>query len=285
MLGCVQKINKTDIALSLPNNLTGYIPITQISDKLNARIEALAKDAEKSDAEEDEEEDDDDEEEDDLDLSALFRVGQYLRAHVLHASEEGKTEKAKKVKAKKRIELSLLPSMANSGLALSDLQAGVTVQASVVSVEDHGLVMDLGLEGDIKGFLSSKELGPGLTIATAKEGQTILTTVTGMSSNGKIVKLSADLEQKFSKKGKLAGGKAAWWLTNAPTIDAFLPGTGVEVLVTDVGKQGGIVGTIMGSLDAVADYFHVAGWDKDLATRVQVGNKVRSDTFITDVLH
>lgn len=103
----------------------------------------------------------------------------------------------------------------------------------------------------------------------------MLCTVIGLSSNGRIVKLSAKLEQKFSKKGKLGGGKASWWLSQAKSIDAFLPGTGVEVLVTEVGKQGGVVGTIMGMLDAVADFFHVAGWDqKDLEERVKPGSKV-----------
>lgn len=216
---------------------------------------------------------------DDVKLESMFKVGQYLRAYVLHSTEDVDVKGAKGEKSasktRKRIELSIDPKVVNTGLTSTDLIVGTTVQASVLSVEDHGLVMDLGMDGDLKGFLSSKELGPKLSIADAKEGQVLFCTVTGMSSNAKIVKLSADLEQKFSKKGKLAGGKASWWLGQAPSIDAFLPGTGVEVLVTEVGKQGGVVGTIMGMLDAVADYFHVAGWDqKDLEDKVKPGSKV-----------
>src|SRR5690606_19353255 len=84
VLACVEKINKTDIAVSLPNSLTGYIPITQISEKISAKLEALAAESE-SDEEEDKEED---EKEDELNLESYFRVGQYLRAHVLHSTEE-----------------------------------------------------------------------------------------------------------------------------------------------------------------------------------------------------
>ncbi|KAI5806996.1 rRNA biogenesis protein RRP5 [Geopyxis carbonaria] len=273
VLGCIQKINKTDIALSLPNNLTGFISITQISDKLTSKIEALAE----SESEGEEAEDDNKSVSDHIDLESIFRVGQYLRACVLRAPEEVAVKGDKRntqTKTKKRIGLSIYPSLVNTGLSTINLPVGSTVQAAIASIEDHGLVMDLGLEGDVKGFLSSKELGPGFTISKAQEGQVIFCTVTGRSSNGKIVKLSADLEQKFSKKGKLASGKANWWLADMPSIDMFLPGTGVEVLVTDI-KQGGIVGKIMGMLDAVCDFFHAAGWEKDLE-KIQPGTKIKA---------
>jgi rRNA biogenesis protein RRP5 len=282
VLGCVERINNMDIALSLPNNLMGFVPITQISEKNTKRIEAMVEDSEDEEDDKHAVEDDAEKPEaDDVQLDGMFKVGQYLRAYVLHAKEEvavkGPQGEKSASRTRKRIELSLDPKLANTGLTSSDLAVGITVQASVVSVEDHGLVMDMGLDNDLKGFLSSKELGNGFKLADVKEGQVMLCTITGLSSNGKIVKLSADLEQKFSKKGKLAGGKASWWLSQANSIDAFLPGTGVEVLVTEVGKRGGVVGTIMGMLDAVADFFHVAGWDqKELEEKVKIGTKVKS---------
>jgi rRNA biogenesis protein RRP5 len=290
VLGCVEKINSLDIALSLPNNLRGFIPITQISERVTQRVVAIAEDSDEEEEGDKLEAENDAEkpESDDVQLDGMFKVGQYLRAYVLHAKEEVATrgpqgEKGAS-KTRKRIELSLDPKLVNTGLNTSDLTVGITVQASVVSVEDHGLVMDLGLGEDLKGFLSSKELGSGFKLADIKEGQVLLCTVTGLSSNGKIVKLSADLEQKFSKKGKLAGGKASWWLSQANSIDAFLPGTAVEVLVTEVGKQGGVVGTIMGMLDAVADFFHVAGWDeKELEEKVKTGTKVKPSPNLVDI--
>ncbi|KAL7272217.1 rRNA biogenesis protein rrp5 [Rhizina undulata] len=287
VLGCVSQITSTDIGLSLPNNLTGYIPLTSISEKLTEKIEALVEasdEEEDSDAETKEDEKEDKKSDiDSIDLPSMFHLGQYLRAYVVHSSEPMSTKSnSDKSKTKKRIELSLYPSLTNTGLSTNELVIGCAVQASVVSVEDHGLVMDLGLAGDVKGFLSSKELGQGITTATAKEGQVLLCIVTGTSSNGKIVKLSADLEQKPSKKGKLTHGKSAWWLADAPTIDTFLPGTGVEFFVTEVGKSGGIVGQIMGMLHGVIDFFHAVGWEeKELGEKIKVGSKIKARVIST----
>lgn len=211
-----------------------------------------------------------------VELASMFRVGQYLRAHVLHSTEEVLAAGAAAPRTRKRIELSLDPKLANAGLSTSDLTVGCTVQASVVSVEDHGLVMDLGLDDPgLKGFLSSKELGNSLSFPGIKEGQVLLCTVSGLSASRQVVRLSADLEQKFTDDGKLQAGKPSWWLSQANSIHAFLPGTGAEVLVTQVGRNGGVAGSVMGMLDAVADYFHVAGWDsKALKNKVKTGSKV-----------
>lgn len=283
MLGCISKINATDLAISLPNNLTGFVPLTSISEAFTKKIELLAEESEEEES--DDEKDDEakssskkDDDKDSFDLTAMFRVGQYLRVCVVHSVEDISMKKGASGgynKTKRHIVLSLEPSVTNAGLSPNELIVGTTVQAYVSSVEDHGLIMELGINGDIKGFLAKKELGHDFTMTDVTEGQVMLCTVTGLSSNGKIVKLSADLEQKPSKKGKLAGGKSAWWISQAPTIDAFLPGTGVEVLLTEVGKFGGLVGKIMGMLDATVDFFHVAGWNsKPLEERFKAGDKV-----------
>ena len=284
VLGCISQINQTDLALSLPNNLTGFVPLTSISESLNKKVEALVQDS-------DDDEDEDGEgkietaksesSEDDVDLMSMFQIGQYLRAYVVSSSEPANSKSSSGSKnIKKRIELSLDPAMANNNLTATDLVIGCTIQASVTSVEDHGLVMNLGIGDDLKGFLSSKELGKGRSVTDAKEGQVMLCTIIGLSSNGKIVKLSGDLEQKPSKKGKYSGGKAAWWLGSAPTVNTFLPGTGIEVLITDIAKRGkavGIAGKVMGLVDATIDFFHASGWEeKDIESKFKVGEKVSS---------
>jgi rRNA biogenesis protein RRP5 len=282
ILGCISKINATDLAIALPNNLTGFVPLTSISETFTKKIESLIDESEDEASEEEQEEkgSQSKDEKDAFDLNAMFRVGQYLRTYVVHSIEDVATKAGSsgdQNKTKRRIELSLDPSLANSGLTPSDLVVGCTVQASISSVEDHGLVMELGISEGIKGFLAKKELGHDFTMAKATQGQVLLCTVTGIGSNGKIIKLSADLEQKPSKKGKIAGGKGTWWVSQAPTINAFLPGTGVEVLVTEVGKKGGLVGKIMGMLDATIDYFHIAGWKpEELSERFKIGEKVSS---------
>ncbi|EHK96666.1 putative rRNA biogenesis protein rrp5 [Glarea lozoyensis 74030] len=142
--------------------------------------------------------------------------------------------------------------------------------AAVSSVEDHGLVMDLGLEDTtVKGFMSSKEIGKGTELSKVQEGAVYLSMVTGLSSNGKIVKLSADTQ-------KIANTKKLSYLSEAPTIDAFMPGTAVEILVTDVTARG-VIGKVMGMVDVTIDLIHsgAALPGKDLEKKYKLGSKIK----------
>ncbi|KAI9731001.1 MAG: rRNA biogenesis protein rrp5 [Cirrosporium novae-zelandiae] len=265
ILGQVASINDNDITVTLPNNLIGFVPITAISEKLNQKLQALAD--EEMDIEKEEENDED--ENDDLNLKSLFSVGQYLRAYVTSTNEDSGG------KNRKHIELSLLPIQANSGLSKSDLVPHNILQASVISIEEHGLVMDIGVGGtSIKGFMSSRELGEGRDYKTIKEGAVFLCLITGLSSNGNIVKLSADLQ----RAGNI---KRNHFLTDAPTINAFLPGTAVEVLLSEV-TSSGLAGKIMGMLDVTADIIHSgAVSEKDLGKKYKPGMKVKSRIICT----
>ncbi|EQL36161.1 hypothetical protein BDFG_02402 [Blastomyces dermatitidis ATCC 26199] len=269
VLGQVSSINAHDIGLSLPNNLTGYIPITAVSRTLQQKIENLLK----SNQEENDNSDDDEEEEEDLDLNSYFKLGQYLRASVLSTETEvnhGKT------KGKKHIRLSVDPREANSGLSKSDLVVNATVQASVLSVEDHGLVMDLGLQdGQTKGFMSSKEIPHDLEVSQIKEGSVFLCVVTGHNADGSVVKLSANLPTAGSIK-------KSHFLTSAPTINSFLPGTAAEILLTEVTSTG-MAGKIMGMLNAVVDLVQsgTTTGKEDITTKYHVGAKIKGRLICT----
>ena len=260
ILGQVSQINAHDVALSLPNNLTGYVPVTSISDKITERIEAIAA------AEEDEDEDEEQESED-VDLKKLFSIGQYLRAYVVSTSDD--RENTTSGKSKRRIELSLRPQQSNNDLSAQNVIVHSTLMASVISVEDHGLIMDIGLPGsDTRGFMSSKEIGYGVELSNVQEGAVFLCMVTGLSSNRKIVKLSADAE-------KIANFKKLNHLTEAPTVDAFLPGTAVEILVADITPRG-LIGKVMGMVDVTADLTHSgAASGKDIEKKYKIGTKIK----------
>ncbi|OCL15098.1 rRNA biogenesis protein-like protein RRP5 [Glonium stellatum] len=269
VLGQVTQITSRDIALALPNNLTGYIPLTAISDKLTSKIEKLLDDevATENDGEEPEEIED-------IDLNDLFVLGQYLRAYVTSTGEDSTVNGV--AKSKKRIELSVNPKQANHGISKSDIVINSMLQASVLSNEDHGLVMDLGLGDDtLKGFMSSKELGLNVEHAEVQEGAVFLCLVTGLSSDGRIIKLSADLH----KAGNL---KKPNFLAEAPTIDLFLPGTAVDMLITDISSSG-ITGKIMGLLDVTADLIHsgAAESQKDISDKYKIGSKVKARIICT----
>ncbi|KAI4197457.1 MAG: hypothetical protein LQ350_005896 [Teloschistes chrysophthalmus] len=263
VLGQVSQINQYDIAMSLPNNLTGYIPITSISDRLTGIVEKKV---------EDQEDDNGEAENKDIDLNTHFHIGQYLRACVISTEKEA----ASGSKGKRHIELSINPRRANAGLRESDFIVDSMVQASVKSVEDHGLIMDLGVEGHtIKGFMSSKEIGKEFNLSSVQEGSVFLCLITGLSSSGNVVKLSADTQ----KAGHLKKGR---FLTDAPNIDCFLPGTAIEILISEV-TSSGVIGKAMGVLDVTADVVHAGAMaaSKELEKKYTVGGKVKARVICT----
>ncbi|KAH6660782.1 hypothetical protein BKA67DRAFT_549143 [Truncatella angustata] len=258
VLAQVTEINALDLTLALPNNLTGHVPITAISELLNERIAA--------EAAADDDDDDDETSADDVDLKSLFTVGQYVRAYVNSTSEEPAEPSGK---AKKRIELSLRPDQTNSGLSSKDVVANTTVMATVTSVEDHGFVMDLGLEDSkLKGFLARKELDPAISETRMQPGSVLLCLATSSGSNGKIAQLTT-IQTKL--------GKIQNFPSDATTINSFLPGTAVDLLVTDISNRG-IAGKVMGSLDVTADHIHSGSGPLaiDLEDKYKVGKKVRA---------
>lgn len=263
ILGQISQINSHDIALALPNNLTGYVPLTSISNTLTARLEMLLGEADDSGEEELTEDKD-------INLRSCFSLGQYLRAYVTSTGDGVGTT------SKKHIELSLNPRQANLGLKKSDLVINSTVQASVRSVEDHGLVMDLGLGHEsVRGFMSSKEVGHNIDIAHVEEGAVFLCLVMGLNSSGDIVKLSADPQ-------RIGNIKKSNHLVDAPTVDSFTPGTAVEFLITEV-TPSGIAGKVMGLLDVTADLVHSGAGPsgKDLIQKYKNGNKMKGRIICT----
>ncbi|KAM0722465.1 hypothetical protein Q7P37_001906 [Cladosporium fusiforme] len=259
VLGRVTAVTSKDVAVALPNNLTGYVPITAVSARLNEKIEKLLRE----DAQEDEDDNDED-----IDLKKLFHIGQWIRATVTGTGSESADKKAKR-----HIELSVDPEHVNAALEAENVVTNSTIQASVRSVEDHGIIMDLGLaEGDVKGFVSKKELGAAFSLEEVQEGQVMLCLVTGKASNGKVLKLSSDAA-RFSI---VVAGQKAPVVTAAPIVDAFLPGTAVDVLVTE-STTGGVAGKIMGMLNVTADFAHSgAGIGVDPSEKYKVNSKIKA---------
>ncbi|EDU48820.1 rRNA biogenesis protein RRP5 [Pyrenophora tritici-repentis Pt-1C-BFP] len=264
VLGQIIDISHQDLVLALPNNLVGYVPLTAVSDKLNERLEKLLKDegAEKKEGSEDGDFED-------VDLKDMFSVGQYIRACITATNEDN-------ARARKRLELSIDPKLVNKGLTKRKIPVNSMVQASVVSNEDHGLVMDLGLgDANLKGFLPKGELGPKIQHAKVQEGAVFMCLVTGINSDGRIVKLSAD----HTKAGNITKGNT---LTEAPTIDVFLPGTAVDILVADT-TSSTLVGKILGLIDATADAYHSGATEKaaDVSQKYKIGSKVKARILFT----
>ena len=268
ILGKISQITAYDIALTLPNNLTGYIPITAISDQLSEKLERLAnRDDEDSDGESEKSAMDED-----IDLNRFFSIGQYLRAYVTSTGENSSVNSTFRVK--RRIELSVNPRQVNAGLSMEDFIAHSMVQASVVSVEDHGMIMDLGLDDKwVKGFISSEEKGSDYEFDKVQPGAVSMCRVLGLSANQKILKLSADMQ----KAGDIRKSR---YLSDARTVDVIIPGTAVEVLLAEVTHLG-ISGKVMGMLDVTADVFHSGAITKDIEKTLKSGQRVKGRVICT----
>ncbi|RFU79568.1 rrna biogenesis rrp5 [Trichoderma arundinaceum] len=254
VLGQVIRINNLNLEVSLPNNLIGHASIVSISEQLTNRLQGGAN----KEGDSDEEESSD---ENDVSLKSIFNVGQYVRAYVV-STTDGSTGG----KGKRKIELSLRPNETNSGLEKDDVVPNSTVMASVVSVEERGCVMDLGIP-NLNGFLPNGEVDPLIDQERLQPGAVFLCQVTGKGSN-KIAQLSL-------KQDKLGSTKA--FPADATTINTFLPGTLVSVLVSE-NEGRGLAGKIMGAVDATADLIHsgIGPNDTNLQAKYKIGSKIKA---------
>ena len=116
------------LLVSLPNQLAGHIPITNISSELTQALEKMGVD---SSAEEDDEEEEEEKVSGIPELGNLFTPGQYVRCivtavHAAGTTEAGVMKKSKDPmeKASWRVELSLNPEQVNESVAKADLKPG-----------------------------------------------------------------------------------------------------------------------------------------------------------------
>ncbi|SRR6266404_1161590 len=128
ILAQIVSIEPLALIVSLPNQLFGHVPITQISSEFTSSLESL--DADDSELPSDEEVEGADAKMSRVpDLFDLFRPGQYLRCVVAAAHAAGATKTATRTgrarddveKASRRVELSLIPEQVNQGVVKTDL--------------------------------------------------------------------------------------------------------------------------------------------------------------------
>lgn len=256
LLGRVSSINSQDVTVSLPNNLTGFVQPTSISPQVTALIEDNLNNKEDFD---------------EIDLRPYIQPGQYVRVYVASTG----SDVAGQAKQKKHIELSLEPKLCNNGIQRSDIVTNSTIQASVRSVEDHGLIMDLGLvDENVQGFISAKDLGETFRLSEVSPGAILLCQVLSNDTTSRTIKLSLD-SRNFADSSKN-------FVRSAPTIDSFLPGTTVEILLTEV-TSSGLAGKVMGMLDVVCDIVHstARGEDVSLPDKFSPGEKIKGRLIST----
>ena len=126
----IVSIEPLALIVSLPNQLYGHVPITQITSEFTSALESMGAD--------DEQPSDEEVEGVDAgtsrvpDLFDLFRPGQYLRCVVVATQPTGATKTAAGAgrarddveKVSRRVELSLIPEQVNQGVVKTDLKSG-----------------------------------------------------------------------------------------------------------------------------------------------------------------
>lgn len=129
ILGQVVSIIPLGLIISLPNQLYGHVPITQISSQFTTVLERFDNRDEGSD--EDIAMEDEDEDTQTPDLYGMFHVGQYVRAIVTNVHAAGVSDimgvgklRDDLAKASRRMELSLVPEKVNVGVQKTDLKSG-----------------------------------------------------------------------------------------------------------------------------------------------------------------
>ena len=136
ILGQIVSVLPLALVLSLPNQLLGHVPITQISSHFTHLLEAMDED---TDLVQDESYDGEEPgcKSNVPDLSEIFRPGQYVRAVVTAVLAAASTDvpaigrtRDGTVKASRRVELSLSPDRVNSGVQRSDLRPGFVCAGS-----------------------------------------------------------------------------------------------------------------------------------------------------------
>ncbi|XP_014667836.1 PREDICTED: protein RRP5 homolog [Priapulus caudatus] len=135
ILGCIKEVHDFELIVSLPGGIAGVVDIGNISDAYTHLLQNLTKGCSA-------------EVEDLRSMYHLFRVGQLLRCKIIEVVEMEQ--------GKKKVILTISPQVVNEYVGISGLRNRMTLSASVVSVEDHGYVMDIGVKG-IQAFLNSND--------------------------------------------------------------------------------------------------------------------------------
>ncbi|EDO17868.1 hypothetical protein Kpol_1043p58 [Vanderwaltozyma polyspora DSM 70294] len=265
LLGQIKYITKEDICVTFADNISGYVPLTSISDQFTDILEQL--DESMSDSSSDEEGEDEEEYESSDDVSSdkkplakkevpnlrnYFKIGQWLRCSV---SANTALETQSKKNKKKKILLSIEPSVVNI-LTEEDLNKSTTVQCSVKSIEDHGAALDLGIEG-ITGFISKKDY---LNFDELKPGFVFLGNIAKKSGRSVVVNLN------FSPKNKVS---------QISSIDAVIPGQSVDLLCESV-QPTGITGKVYGLVPGFISNVHLHTFDREeIKHKYAIGSNVQ----------
>ncbi|NXO52983.1 RRP5 protein, partial [Aramus guarauna] len=228
LLGCIKEVSEYELVISLPNGLSGFVPVTQISD---AYSKMLSKEVAQGELLED--------------LNSLldmYSPGTLVRCIV--------TSVEKRADGRRSIKLSIDPKKVNKGLNTSSLASGMLLSGSVSSVEDHGYLIDIGVSGThaflprqkAQNYIKALKRGPDLKI-----GQNLNCIIVEVKNEGRVVRLSVDRSEVAAS---LATERQNWTFSN------LLPGLVVKARVQKVAPLGMKL-SFLSSFTGIVDFMHM----------------------------
>lgn len=231
LLGLITKVTKMGLSFEFEDGLFGYCPLENISQTIFSSKEAT------SDVEDDSEIESEDESDELIDLAALFKVGSFYRCKVTQNHLLNNSLK----KGSKKLTVTIDPAQVNLGLEDTDiLQKGASVQLTIKTIEDHGCIMDSGVEDSkLSIFMPAKEFSEGET----KIGNVFLTTVSKVSD--RVVTVTAVAKNSLKTVESIG------------SLDSVLPAFYVSFLVDAVKPNAGVFGKVFGSIPAILNLSHI----------------------------
>ncbi|KAM6347615.1 protein RRP5 homolog isoform 4-T4 [Alca torda] len=228
LLGCIKEVSDYELVVSLPNGLSGFVPVTQISDAYSKMLSKQVAQGELL--------------EDLNSLPDMYSPGTLVRCIV--------TSVEKSADGHRSIKLSLDPRKVNKGLNASALASGMLLSGFVSSVEDHGYLIDIGVSGThaflprqkAQNYIKAVKRGPDLKI-----GQNLNCVIMEVKNGGRVVRLSIDRSEVAAS---LATERQNWTLSN------LLPGLVVKARVQKVAPLG-ITVSFLSSFTGIVDFMHM----------------------------
>ena len=227
LLGVIKEVREAEALVSLPNNLTGWVEVGEVSDELSELIEAALED-------------------EDAEVPALedyLRVGMPVRCAVLSTA----VVSGKQSGHHKNIAVSLKPARVNAGLSYGSVHVGMALYGAIASVEEHGYTVSLGTE-ELSAFLPLSDATDSAAFpAGVKVGQLVECVVKKLQSGKKLAILTADQA--------LLAGSITKELEDS-TIDSLQPGMLVNAGVHKV-MDSGLILRFLTSFIGTVDLSHL----------------------------
>jgi rRNA biogenesis protein RRP5 len=161
--------------------------------------------------------------------------------------------------------MTLVPEKVNSEIVKADLSGGYLLTGEVISEEDKGWRVGLGLSKDhglagVEGWLTTSEAKKANSALLP--GQLIHAVISSVTAGGRVMQLSVNQELIVESQ-----------LSEVSTVGSLLPGHQVSALITSVDTAGLNV-QICGFYEGTLDLAHLNMTEDDIEDQFKVGKKV-----------